>query len=102
MKTRFLRHIALILALVTVFSVLLSVACFADENGVDSVALGKVKANGLNLREKPDTDSKVLTVIPEGTKIAVAETENGWTKVMIGGYVGAPPTPPKTWPSPPR
>ena len=88
MKTRLFRHVALILALVTAFSVILSVASFADENGVESVTLGKVKANGLNLREKPDTDAKVLTVIPEGTKIAVAETEDGWTKVMIGGYVG--------------
>ena len=88
MKTRYFRKTALILAVITILSVMLSVASFADENGVESVTLGKVTANGLNLREEPDTEAKVLTVIPEGTKIAVAETDNGWAKVMIGGYVG--------------
>ena len=82
------RRIAMILAIVTILTLVISVGSFAAGNDVDSVELGKITANGLNLREKPDTDSKVLTVIPKDTKIAVAETNNGWTKVMIGGYVG--------------
>ena len=87
-SVRYLRKTALMLAVVSILTVFLSVASLADENDVESVTLGKVTANGLNLREKPDTDAKVLTVIPEGTKIAVAEISDGWAKVMIGGYVG--------------
>ena len=82
------KRIAMLLAIATILSIFMSIGVFAEENDVDSVSLGKVTANGLNLREKPDIDSKVLTVIPKDTKIAVAETDNGWSKVMIGGYVG--------------
>ena len=83
------RIVAMLLCMVTVLTLLMSVPAFADENGVDKVTLGKVTANALNLREEKSTSSKVLTVIPEGTKIAIAEKgSDGWSKVMIGGYVG--------------
>ncbi|MBE7000247.1 MAG: NlpC/P60 family protein [Ruminococcaceae bacterium] len=83
------RSVAMLLCLVTILTLFMSIPAFADENGVDKVTLGKVTANALNLRQEKSTSSKVLTVIPEGTKIAIAEKDgDGWSKVMIGGYVG--------------
>ena len=83
------RSVAMLLCLVTILTLFMSIPAFADENGVDKVLLGKVTANALNLRQEKSTSSKVLTVIPEGTKIAIAEKDgDGWSKVMIGGYVG--------------
>lgn len=83
------RTVALLLCMVTILTLFMSVPAFADENGVDQVTLGKVTANALNLRQEKSTASKVLTVIPEGTKIAIAEKgSDGWSKVMIAGYVG--------------
>lgn len=43
----------------------------------------------LNLRLKPDTDSKVLTKIPKGTKITSFKKYNGsWYKVTYKGHTG--------------
>lgn len=80
--------IAVVLVLVTIISSFMSVGVFAEENDIDSVQLGEVTGNGVNMREEADTDSKVLTVIPEGTKIAVVEKTSSWYKVMIAGYIG--------------
>ena len=83
------RRVAMLLCLVTILTLFMSIPCFAEENGVDKVTLGKVTANALNLRKEKNTSSKVLTVIPEGTKIAIAEQgSDGWSKVLIAGYVG--------------
>lgn len=44
---------------------------------------------GLNLREKPTKDSKVLEVLPCGKKITIdpkADTPEGWFAVLGGGY----------------
>ncbi len=43
---------------------------------------------GLNLREKPDTKSKVLGIIPYSTKILVLEKATGWIKTKYEGKTG--------------
>ena len=51
-----------------------------------------VKTNkaGLNLREEPSTESKIIQLIPNGEKVTidpVAEAPEGWVAVRGGGYV---------------
>ncbi len=43
---------------------------------------------GLNLREGPGTDSKIITSYPIGTAVNVLKKGNGWYKVQVGGDVG--------------
>lgn len=43
---------------------------------------------GLNMREKPDKNAKVLILIPTGTKLTVLEEQNGWYKVEYNGKTG--------------
>lgn len=44
--------------------------------------------NGLNMREQPDKNAKVLAVIPFGTKLDVLEEQDGWYKVEYNGKTG--------------
>ena len=48
-----------------------------------------VKEN-LNLRQNPDTDSDILTVIPANTSLNVVETDEDfkWGKVLYNGCEG--------------
>lgn len=51
----------------------------------------KVKTNTgvpLRLRSAPNTNSAVLTRIPNGTKVKVDKTSNGWAHTAYGGYTG--------------
>lgn len=48
--------------------------------------------DGLNVREQPNTDSAILTQVPQGEELEYAETLEGWIKVSIDGedaYVSA-------------
>ena len=48
--------------------------------------------DGLRVREQPNTDSTILTVVAEGEEIEYLETLDGWLKVAIDadeGYVSA-------------
>ena len=48
--------------------------------------------SGLNLRKSASTSSSVLTVLPNGAKVNILSTSNGWHKVEynnISGYVYA-------------
>lgn len=61
----------------------------ADEL-VETVVL--VKAGGLNVREEPNVESRILTTVPAGEKLEYLETLEGWIKVSIDGeeaYVSA-------------
>ncbi|MBQ2750573.1 MAG: SH3 domain-containing protein, partial [Clostridia bacterium] len=42
----------------------------------------------LNLRKGPATSYDRYTVIPDGAKISISETKNGWGKTSYGGYTG--------------
>ena len=45
---------------------------------------------GLNLRQKPSKDAKILALLSPDTKVVIdpkAETPEGWYAVATGGYV---------------
>lgn len=47
-------------------------------------------SGGLNLRDRPSSDAKVLLSIPRGTRLTIERRENGWSKTSyqgIDGYV---------------
>lgn len=51
-----------------------------------------VNTNGLNVRERPDTDSSILTQVLENEELDYVETLDGWIKVSIDdeeAYVAA-------------
>lgn len=57
---------------------------------VHTVAL--VNTDGLNVREQPNTESAVLTQVPQGEELEYVETLDGWIKVAIDSdeaYVSA-------------
>lgn len=43
---------------------------------------------GLNMRENPDKNAKVLILIPNGTKLTVLEEQGDWYKVEYNGQTG--------------
>ena len=44
--------------------------------------------SNLNLRKEPNTTSKVLTSLPNGTKVEIIEELDGWYKVSYKGHTG--------------
>lgn len=67
-----------------VFSMLLTLA-----TGVAaSAATGKVNGNGVNFREKPSLDSKVIKVLNKGKKVKLLDKTKGWYKVKVNGKKG--------------
>ncbi|HHX68711.1 MAG: NlpC/P60 family protein [Miniphocaeibacter sp.] len=57
-----------------------------EQNDTGNTLTGWVKSP-LNLRENNNTSSKVLTVIPAGTKVTGTES-NGWVKISYNGLTG--------------
>ncbi len=58
----------------------------------ESAAVSVWTTSNLNLREQPDANSGVITVISKGTEIKKGAEENGWAYVKVGdnlGYVSA-------------
>lgn len=47
-----------------------------------------VKVDRANVRDKPSTESNVITVVAKGEKIAVIEKNEEWTKVDLLGKTG--------------
>lgn len=43
---------------------------------------------GVNLREEPNTDCKILTMLEEGTMLTLLGEENGWAQVEYDGQQG--------------
>ncbi|EMS74255.1 C40 family peptidase [Ruminiclostridium cellobioparum] len=70
--------------MVTTLSIILSSGFSYAENA------GKVTvtASILNLRETPDTSSKVLSQLKKGNQLNVLENSNGWFKVTSEGLTG--------------
>lgn len=54
----------------------------------DRALSGKVSADSVNLRTKPDTDSNIITVMDKGTSVEVVGRENNWYKVVVRQTVG--------------
>lgn len=44
--------------------------------------------SNLNLREKSNTKSKIITIIPKNSRVEVLETSNDWSKVIYQDYIG--------------
>lgn len=47
---------------------------------------------GLNLRESPSFEGKIITLLPQGSKVVIdpnIETPKGWVAVKDGGFVVA-------------
>ena len=56
----------------------------------ETAAVSAWTTSNLNLRQQPDGNSDVITVISKGTEIKKASEENGWAYVKVGentGYV---------------
>ena len=49
---------------------------------------GTVTASSLNLRKAASTDSDVIKVLKEGTKVTINGTSGSWYKVTVGGKIG--------------
>ena len=49
---------------------------------------GAVTTAALNLRSSAGTDSKILTTMPQGAKVIVESSSNGWSKVIYNGTEG--------------
>ena len=66
----------------SIFTILLFIAgtCMADS--------GYITASSLNMRKSASTDSKVVTVLHNGTKVTIKGTSGSWYKVSYGGYTG--------------
>ena len=62
----------------------------ADMAGARRTFTVKTEVAGLNLREEPTTESRILRLIPNGEKVTIdpaAEVPEGWCAVKDGGYV---------------
>lgn len=65
---------------------------FAITASADTVSLGKVNADALNVRSAPTTQCTSLGLIPTDYEVVILSTENGWHKIFYGGadaYVSA-------------
>lgn len=54
--------------------------------------IATVTTQTLNVREEPNTDSSIITMMPLGEELEVIETSDGWIKVNVDndeGYVSA-------------
>ena len=50
----------------------------------------KTSKAGLNVREEPSKDSKILKLLPNGARVNILSTEDlptGWAAIKGGGYV---------------
>ena len=54
----------------------------------DLISITKHPWSNLNLREKDNIKSKVLTIIPKGSRVEVIETSGDWSKVIYDDEVG--------------
>lgn len=69
-------------------------ADFASTIMPDSVTIpenaedGYLNANGVNLHGGPSASARILATFDSGTQAAIIGAENGWTEVIINGYVG--------------
>ena len=49
---------------------------------------GTVTASSLNLRRAANTDSDVVKVLKQGTKVTINGSSGSWYKVTVGGKTG--------------
>ena len=56
--------------------------------GAEAAGLATVKADALRLRKQANTSSRILAMLPHGTKASVIEQTDGWYKVTYNGTTG--------------
>lgn len=54
----------------------------------ESTAVSAWTTSNLNLREQPNGNSTVITVLSKGTELKKGTEENGWAQVKVGDYIG--------------
>lgn len=59
-----------------------------SEKVEDSADVCVKTTTGVNMRNKPDKNAGVVTVVPENTKLKVLGEENGWIKSEYDGHTG--------------
>lgn len=65
---------------------------FAVTASADTVSVGKVNADALNVRPVPSTDSVSMGLLPTDSEVIILGTENNWYKIVYGdstAYVSA-------------
>jgi len=66
----------------------LSVSLWTCTSYAQQNKTGVTTASMLNVRENPSTSTKVIGQIPNGSKVEIIETSNGWYKVSYNGKTG--------------
>ena len=70
-------------------ALLLMLCCALSPAAAFAADMGIITADGVNLRESPDTESSVLDTLSLGQEVEVLAIENGWYRIMLsGGTVG--------------
>ncbi|MCL2079317.1 MAG: SH3 domain-containing protein [Oscillospiraceae bacterium] len=54
----------------------------------DFNAVGTITGSGVNLRDKPNTNSAVLGNYPKGTDVVIVGINEGWYKIKYDGKIG--------------
>lgn len=86
----------------------LSVSLWTATSFAQQNKTGITTASMLNMRKSPDTSTQVIDQIPNGYKVSILESSNGWHKVLYnekegwvyGGYVSIVETAPLVTPQP--
>ena len=71
-----------------VYSNYLSLSGVTSSGGSASGSNGSVKGSDVHMRSGPGTNYSILGTYQNGTALTVTGTENGWSKVTIGGTSG--------------
>jgi len=72
-----------------IVSLVLMLCCVVSPAYSLAADMGIITADGVNLRESPDTGSSVLDTLSLGQEVEVLAVENGWYRIMLsGGTVG--------------
>ena len=71
-----------------VYSNYLSLSGVTSSGGSASGSNGSVKGSDVRMRSGPGTNYSILGTYQNGTALTVTGTENGWSKVIIGGTSG--------------
>lgn len=72
-----------------IMALMLMLCCVAEPTCSLAADVGIITADGVNLRQSPDTDSQVMDTLALGQEVEVLAVENGWYRIMhSGGTVG--------------
>lgn len=70
------------------YTIMILVACLFMFSNIVKAANVKVTTDTLNLREKPSTDSDILTLLSNGDSCELLSEEGDWYKIKYNNYTG--------------